>query len=125
MENESQKIMAKQLGGVDQEGNKKPVVGQFIQIASGKGEYYIYAKGPSGVLFRSFEEGPVKIAVPKKAAKKKTQAKPESTAVNSIIYIGLAVVILLLLGMIHEYLNKFQWQLQQNLLFYLERRSLF
>ena len=100
VESETQRIMAKQLGGVDKDGNKKPVVGEFIQIASAKGEYYIYAKGPGGVLLRSFEEGPVRIAVPKKEkSSQKTPVKQESGAINIIIFVALAVVVLLLVAM--------------------------
>ena len=100
LENESQRIMARQLGGIDKDGNKKPVVGEFIQIASAKNEYYLYAKGPGGVLLRSFEEGPVRIAVPKKEkAAQKTPVKQESGAINVIIFVALAVVVLLLVAM--------------------------
>ncbi|EMO29878.1 hypothetical protein LEP1GSC170_4363 [Leptospira interrogans serovar Bataviae str. HAI135] len=57
-----EKAMAKTLGGIDENGNVRNVVGEFIGIAAGKGEYHIFAKGPSGVLLQAFEERPVRLA---------------------------------------------------------------
>ncbi|MBE8432333.1 hypothetical protein IQB77_21750, partial [Leptospira interrogans serovar Pomona] len=74
-----EKAMARTLGGIDEDGNVKNVVGEFIGIATGKGEYHIFAKGPSGVLLQAFEERPVRLA----KVKSKTASSTSSTRVES------------------------------------------
>jgi hypothetical protein len=86
---------AKQLGAVDSEGKNRPVIGQFLKLVTGeKNEFHIFAKGPQGVLLRAFEERPVKLAVPKSANKIKPQ-DTDSGAMNIVLIVSIAIVVLL------------------------------
>ncbi|AOP32797.1 hypothetical protein A0128_02265 [Leptospira tipperaryensis] len=99
-----EKAMAKTLGGYDDAGNPKNVVGEFIGIAAGKGEYHIFAKGPSGVLLQAFEERPVRLARLKgKTTASSAPAKVESSSGGSlgmIIVAGVVIVLGLLVFLI-------------------------
>ncbi|PJZ53698.1 LIC10486 family protein [Leptospira adleri] len=100
-----EKAMAKTLGGFDEAGNPKSVVGEFIGIAAGKGEYHIFAKGPSGVLLQAFEERPVRLARLKGKTSGSTPApaKVESGGGGSlgmIIVAGVVIVLGLLVFLI-------------------------
>ncbi|EKO52051.1 MULTISPECIES: LIC10486 family protein [Leptospira] len=100
-----EKAMAKTLGGIDEDGNVRNVVGEFIGIAAGKGEYHIFAKGPSGVLLQAFEERPVRLAkVKTKTSSSASTTKAEtSSGVGSlgiIIVAGVVLVVGLLVFLI-------------------------
>ncbi|MBM9500063.1 hypothetical protein JWG44_07350 [Leptospira sp. 201903071] len=99
-----EKAMAKTLGGYDDAGNPKNVVGEFIGIAAGKGEYHIFAKGPSGVLLQAFEERPVRLArvKGKVASSTPTPTKVESGggSLGMIIVAGVVIVLGLLVFLI-------------------------
>ncbi|MCG6166630.1 LIC10486 family protein [Leptospira sanjuanensis] len=100
-----EKAMAKTLGGFDEAGNPKNVIGEFIGIAAGKGEYHIFAKGPSGVLLQAFEERPVRLA---KVKTKSASSSPAPSKVESggggslgmIIVAGVVIVVGLLVFLI-------------------------
>jgi hypothetical protein len=88
---------AKQMGAVSKEGVNKPILGTFYKIiTSGKNEFHIFAKGPNGILFRAFEERPVRLATPKQASKKKVETKADTSATLSII-IGVLVTLVAIL----------------------------
>ncbi|XDD50600.1 hypothetical protein AB3N59_01995 [Leptospira sp. WS92.C1] len=99
-----EKAMAKTLGGYDDAGNPKNIVGEFIGIASGKGEYHIFAKGPSGVLLQAFEERPVRLAKlkGKTSGSTSTPAKIETAggSLGMIIVAGVVIVLGLLVFLI-------------------------
>ncbi|PJZ56795.1 LIC10486 family protein [Leptospira barantonii] len=100
-----EKAMAKTLGGFDEAGNPKNVIGEFIGIAAGKGEYHIFAKGPSGVLLQAFEERPVRLAkVKSKSSGSAPSAKVESSSgggsLGMIIVAGVVIVLGLLVFLI-------------------------
>ncbi|WP_036043731.1 LIC10486 family protein [Leptospira alstonii] len=99
-----EKAMAKTLGGIDEDGNLKNVVGEFIGIATGKGEYHIFAKGPSGVLLQAFEERPVRLAkVKSKTSSSAPASKSDSGGGGSlgiIIVAGVVIVVGLLVFLI-------------------------
>ncbi|RHX85216.1 LIC10486 family protein [Leptospira stimsonii] len=99
-----EKAMAKTLGGFDDAGNPKSIVGEFIGIAAGKGEYHIFAKGPSGVLLQAFEERPVRLARVKgkttSAASTPTKVESGGGSLGMIIVAGVVVVLGLLVFLI-------------------------
>ncbi|MDV6234376.1 hypothetical protein CH379_001870 [Leptospira ellisii] len=98
-----EKAMAKTLGGYDDAGNPKNIVGEFIGIAAGKGEYHIFAKGPSGVLLQAFEERPVRLAKLKgKSAPAAAPSKVETGggSLGMIIVAGVVIVLGLLVFLI-------------------------
>ncbi|PJZ71315.1 hypothetical protein CH373_02080 [Leptospira perolatii] len=96
-----EKALAKTLGAMDQEGNPKPVIGQFVAIASGKNEYHVFAKGPAGVLLRAFEERPVRLARPKASSSSPPRppgmgsSKSSADGGNLLNYIIIGGVVLL------------------------------
>ncbi len=90
---------AKQMGAVNKEGVNKPILGTFYRIiTSGKNEFHIFAKGPNGILFRAFEERPVRLATPKKAGSnlKKVESKSDISMTLSII-VGVLVTLVAIL----------------------------
>ncbi|MGQ2844112.1 LIC10486 family protein [Leptospira interrogans] len=100
-----EKAMAKTLGGIDEDGNVRNVVGEFIGIAAGKGEYHIFAKGPSGVLLQAFEERPVRLAKVKtktssSASTTKTETSSGGGSLGIIIVAGVVLVVGLLVFLI-------------------------
>lgn len=100
IDSEENKLIAKTLGALSKEGIPQPIIGEFIQLVSGNKEYYIYAKGPGGILLRAFEEGKVKLAVPKVASSAVTKEAPveaSSTSINLVVIVLAVLVILLIM----------------------------
>lgn len=91
---------AQALGCVDSQGNLKPLVGKFLKIVNGEGEYHILAQGPSNTIIHSIEERPVKIATLQKkapASNDKTYDPQQSGNLSILIMGGVAVVVILIL----------------------------
>lgn len=98
-----EKAMARTLGGIDEDGNLKNIVGEFIGIATGKGEYHIFAKGPSGVLLQAFEERPVRLAKVKSKTPSSVPAPKSDSGSGSlgiIIVAGVVIVVGLLVFLV-------------------------
>jgi hypothetical protein len=89
--------LAKSLGAIGKDGLNKPIAGEFLKIIpGGKNEFHILAKGPNGILFRAFEERPVKLAVSKKPSTPKKEEQSELAKMMSVI-IGILVVLVIIL----------------------------
>ena len=97
IDSQESKEMAKLLGAIDNEGNPKPIIGEFLHLLSGKNEYYIYAKGPGGILLRAFEEGPVRLAIPKVSQAKTVQSSQDTSSGSMNLVIGIVLTILVIL----------------------------
>jgi hypothetical protein len=99
---EEEITFAKSMGAVNKDGQIKPISGTFFKLISGnKNEYHIFAKGPNGVLFRAFEERPVRLATPKKVVQK----KEENSELSGVLSIVVGVVIVLISILVFIYLS--------------------
>ncbi len=100
---EEEIALAKQLGAVNKEGENKPISGTFHRIVNGgKNEFHIFAKGPNGILFRAFEERPVRLATPKKIVPAK---KVETNELSKFLSIVIGVLFTLVAILVFLYLS--------------------
>ena len=82
------KILAKELGAVDNNGKYKPIIGYFVKIFhSPKQEFHLLATGPLGVVLHAIEKNPVKVSIPFEEEPAANPTKP-----GNILYLGILVV---------------------------------
>jgi preprotein translocase subunit Sss1 len=94
-----EKATAQALGCVDKVGSVMPLVGKFISIVNGDGEYYILAQGPSNTVIYSVEERPVRVATTIKKSNKPQNidlTKQSSGNLGILVIGGIAFIILII-----------------------------
>lgn len=93
-----EKLEAQALGAVDANGKLKPVIGNFLIIVQGEGEYHIFAKGPNNTIFHSIEESPVRIATPHKKSISHSNIEITTETDNTgVIVIGAIAAIVIII----------------------------
>jgi hypothetical protein len=89
--------IARDLGGIDDKGKFKPIIGKFFKIlTSPKKEFHILAIGTNGVVLHAIEKNPVKISVP--SDDDLTEETHKSNTLLYFIFVGLILLIGVLLS---------------------------
>ena len=97
-----EQTIARDLGGIDDKGKFKPIIGKFFKILiSPKKEYHILAIGENGVVLHAIEKNPVKISVPSDEDLIENINKS-----NSLLYLILVALILLIGVLLSSYIKK-------------------
>jgi hypothetical protein len=94
--------IARDLGGIDEKGKFKPIIGKFFKIlTSPKKEYHILALNSSGVVLHAIEKNPVKISVPSD-----DDLIEETHKSNTLLYFILFVLLLLIGVLLSSFIKK-------------------